>query len=121
MVATLGAAEAAADFADFGHGEDLLLDDVGDFVHLFEGGAGCGGGGDEGGLFLELGQEVLVHLRIERQRGDEEDDGEGEDDEGLAEGEAEEGALEEALEDADEVAVLVGDRICTAEIWRTQR
>ncbi len=70
VIAAFGAAEAAADFAHFRHGEDLLLDHIGDLVHLLQRSAGRGGGGDERGLFLEGRQEVLAHLRIERERAD---------------------------------------------------
>ena len=59
VVAAFGAAEAAADLAHFRHGEDLLLDDVGDLVHLLQRSAGRGGGGDERGLFLERGRKSL--------------------------------------------------------------
>ncbi len=77
VVAALGPAETAADLAHLPATQDLLLDHIGDLVHLLQRGAGRGGGGDKRGLLLEAWQEILAHLRIERECGDDDEERDG--------------------------------------------
>ena len=65
VVAALGTSKPTPHLANLGHGKDLLLDDIGDPVHLFKRGTRRGRGGHERGLLLKLRQEVLVHARVE--------------------------------------------------------
>ena len=93
MVAPFRSTEAAAYLADPFYREDLLLDHIRNAVHFLQRGAGGGGCRDERGLFLELGQEILVHERIERERSDEHDQRDGENHHRLVQRPAQEGVL----------------------------
>jgi hypothetical protein len=107
VIAALRTAQTAADLMDTLHREDLLLDDIGDAVHFLKRGAGRGSRGDERGLLLELRQEVLVHRRIERERRNQQREGDEQHHPRLAEGEAKHRALQQPFHAPDQTAVLV--------------
>ena len=94
--------------ADLGDGEDLGLDDVGDFVHLIERRAGGGSDGDERGFFAERGKEIFAHAAVEGKRGNDTGEDEQGDRERVIEAGADGGAAEKIFEEADEGSVGVG-------------
>jgi hypothetical protein len=107
VVAAFGATEAAADLADLGDGEDLGLDDIGDFVHLLERSAGRRSDGDEGGFLAEGREKIFAHAAVEGKRGDDAGKDEEGDGKRVVEAGADGGAAENGFEEADESAVGV--------------
>ena len=108
VVVAFGAARAAADALYLGDRLQKPHADFADFVALLERCPRRARERDDGATFVERGQEVLAHHRIQNQRPGEQRARDGEHEQRLIEREAEPGAAMEFLERANEKAVVLG-------------
>ena len=97
VVTAFSATEAAAGVFHFRYGQEELFDNIGNFVHLIEGSAGSGGGGDEHAFLGEAREKIFAHARVEKERSDEEHGNESEQEEWLAKSKTEQSVFEEVF------------------------
>ena len=106
MFVEFRASGATAGRQDFGHAEQQFLGNRADAVRFSQRSAGRGEKVDGGSAFIEVREEELAHPRIERERTGHQEEGENDDDPGMAHGRPQDEACVETFQAAHQPAVF---------------